>query len=196
MRIYTRRGDAGQTDLIGGARVGKCHPRVEAFGCVDELNAALGLALAGCGNDVVTTALITVQHRLFDLGAQLATPDPEKPAGPPDGAAGGTLGARLATEIRAMEAQMDRANAQLPALTAFILPGGCELAARLHLARTACRRAERRVVELAQHQRVDSQTIAYLNRLSDMLFVLARLANHDAGDDDVKWQPADGPAGA
>ncbi|XAM00289.1 cob(I)yrinic acid a,c-diamide adenosyltransferase [Phycisphaeraceae bacterium D3-23] len=189
MRIYTRRGDAGQTDLIGGPRVGKCHPRVEAFGCVDELNAALGWALAGCGNDVVIAALITVQHRLFDLGAQLATADPAGPEPPAEDAAQGLL----ARDIRAMEQHMDQAGAVLAPLKAFILPGGCELAARLHLARTVCRRAERRVVELAESASIDPQVMAYLNRLSDLLFVLARRANHDAGEGDVRWRPADAP---
>ncbi|MEM9414515.1 MAG: cob(I)yrinic acid a,c-diamide adenosyltransferase [Planctomycetota bacterium] len=186
MRIYTRRGDAGETDLIGGPRVGKCHPRVEAFGSVDELNAALGWVLAGCENDAISSALITVQHRLFDLGARLAAVEP-------DAAAGGGVEACLRAEVREMEAAMDKASGVLPPLKAFVLPGGCELSSRLHLARTVCRRAERRVVELAGQVPVEPQIAVYLNRLSDLLFVLARLANHDAGAGDVRWKPTESP---
>lgn len=186
MRIYTRRGDAGQTDLIGGSRVGKDHLRVRCFGCVDELNATLGLAIAGCHQDAIKSPLITVQHRLFDIGAQLATPHPPNPAP----ATGMAEKPPLEQEITAMERIMDDAQARLDPLRAFVLPGGCELSARLHLARAVCRRAEREAVELSRSEPVDPLAIRYLNRLSDMLFVLARLANHLAGEGDVLWEKA------
>jgi len=185
MRIYTRRGDTGQTDLIGGSRVGKDHLRVRCFGCVDELNATLGLAIAGCDDDAIKTPLITVQHRLFDLGAQLASPDPPKPAPPAQQAEKPPL----EQEIEDLERVMDQADARLEPLRAFILPGGVELSARLHLTRAVCRRAERITVELNRTEPIDPLAIRYLNRLSDLLFVLARLANHLAGVDDVRWVP-------
>ncbi len=187
MRIYSRRGDSGQTDLIGGPRVGKDHPRVRAVGCVDELNATLGLALACCEDDAIKTPLITAQHRLFDLGAALAAQKPYKPTPPPTEAPK----TGFLADAEAMEQAMDQADRRLEPLTGFILPGGCELAARLHLARTVCRRAERHVVDLASGTPIDPGILTYLNRLSDLLFVLARLANRLAGEDDVLWRPAD-----
>lgn len=184
MRIYSRRGDLGQTDLIGGPRVGKDHPRVWAVGCVDELNATLGLALACCEDDAIKTPLITAQHRLFDLGAVLAAQKPYKPTPSPPGAPKTGFSA----DAEAMEQAMDLLDGELAPLTGFILPGGCELAARLHLARTVCRRAERHVVELAQATPIDPGVLVYLNRLSDLLFVLARAANRQAGQGDVLWE--------
>lgn len=180
MKLYTKRGDAGRTDLIGGPQVNKDDLRVEAYGCVDELNAALGLVLSDCHIDAIKGPLITAQHRLFDLGAQLATcVSPSEPAKP-----------RIAPRhVVDLEQAIDAACDPLPPLTRFILPGGSVTAARLHLARTICRRAERRVVSLAQAEPVDAQAIIYLNRLSDLLFALARLANQLAGLEDVPWQP-------
>lgn len=179
MKLYTKRGDDGQTDLIGGQRVAKDHLRVAAYGCVDELNASIGLALAHCQMDAVGQPLITAQARLFDLGAQLATPgSQEQPT------------QRIKPDhIQQVERQIDAASDDLPPLKHFILPGGTELSARLHLARTVCRRAERAVVTLAEHEPVDPLVGVYLNRLADLLFALARQANALAGVEDVPWRP-------
>ena len=179
MKLYTKRGDDGQTDLIGGNRVSKNHLRVGAYGTVDELNAAIGLALADCEIDAIKASLITVQCRLFDLGADLATPKSEK-------AAPGRLNEAHVVEL---ESAIDLASDQVEPLRNFILPGGTLLAARLHVARTICRRAEREVVALAEQEPVDAQATIYLNRLADLLFVQARLANAKAGVPDVPWQP-------
>lgn len=177
MKLYTKRGDDGHTDLIGGARVSKDHLRVGAYGAVDELNATLGLALADCGIDDIHASLITVQCRLFDLGADLATP------GGSD-----TGSSRLGKEhIAVLESQIDAASERLEPLRNFILPGGTVLAARLHVARTVCRRAEREVVALAQREPIDANATVYLNRLADLLFAQARLANAVAGVADVPW---------
>lgn len=179
MKLYTKRGDDGQTDLIGGSRVPKNHLRVASYGSVDELNAAIGLALACCQMDAIAPALITAQGRLFDLGAQLATPASDHEPKP-----------RItADHVAQVEQQIDAASNALPPLRSFILPGGTDLAARLHLARTVCRRAERDVVALAQNEPVDPLAIVYLNRLADLLFALARLANALAGVEDVPWKP-------
>ncbi|MFN3166184.1 MAG: cob(I)yrinic acid a,c-diamide adenosyltransferase [Phycisphaeraceae bacterium] len=179
MKLYTKRGDDGMTDLIGGSRVPKHHPRVAAYGGVDELNAMIGLALAGCEMDALRQPLITAQGRLFDLGAQLATPRSDQDAG-----------ARItADHARQLEQQIDAVSDRLPPLRSFILPGGTDLAARLHAARTVCRRAERGVAELAQAEPIDPAALVYLNRLADLLFALARLANAEAGVADVPWTP-------
>jgi len=182
MKLYTKRGDDGLTDLIGGKRVSKNHFRVVAYGGVDELNASIGVALACPSTDAISLPLITAQGRLFDLGAQLATADSDKPA----------QGRITADHIAQVEAQIDSASEPLPPLRSFILPGGSELAARLHLARTICRRAERGVVALAEHEKVDPLATIYLNRLSDLLFALARLANLEKGVVDVPWLPEAG----
>ena len=174
MRLYTKTGDAGKTGLIGGSRVQKDDARIDAYGCVDELNAALGLAAAGQADD----AIRRVQGELFVLGSHLATPD-----------GGDTSSLPPLPGVDELEAEMDAADATLPALTSFILPGGTEAAARLHLARCVCRRAERACVTLAGHEAVDERVLVYLNRLSDWLFSRARLANHAAGVADVPWTP-------
>jgi cob(I)alamin adenosyltransferase len=170
MRIYTRGGDRGETSLIGGRRVRKNAPRVEACGTVDELNAAIGWARSKGQPPDVDAVLAGVQRDLFDLGADLATPS-----------GGGRIGPR---HVARLEAAIDGFDARLPPLRNFILPGGARPAAALHLARTICRRAERRIVRLG-----DERAIAYVNRLSDLLFVLARCANHAAGLPDVPWKP-------
>lgn len=178
MKIYTKTGDGGDTALFGGGRVGKDDERVEAYGQVDELNSALGVARAeGLGRlDPLTQAL---QDQLFSVGAILATPREAKAA------------AHLAPVdpmwITAMERAIDEFDAELPALTSFILPGGAKTAAQLHLARCICRRAERRVVPLARRNEVPAEVVVYLNRLSDLLFTMARMANHLAGVKDVAW---------
>lgn len=185
MRIYTRTGDRGETGLFGGQRVGKDHVRVDAYGEVDELNAVVGLAvvqLRAEGMDELARRLQVVQADLFTLGAHLATPAPE------DGGRESSYIPALPEErVAEMEAWIDAADAELEPLRSFILPGGGEAAARLHLARTVCRRAERRVIALAREARVPEAQVVYLNRLSDLLFTLARLANHRSGVGDVAW---------
>jgi cob(I)alamin adenosyltransferase len=184
-RIYTRTGDRGETGLFGGGRVAKSHPRVEAYGAVDELNAVLGWAAAMAAATPVRERLPLVQHDLFAVGAHLAAP-----------AAAGRAAAKLpelpAARIAVLEQWIDEAEAGLPELCTFILPGGSPAGAALHVARTVCRRAERRVVELAGADDVDDSIIIYLNRLSDLLFVLARLENRQAGAVERPWQPGAG----
>jgi cob(I)alamin adenosyltransferase len=188
LRIYTRTGDAGETGLFGGRRVGKDDARVEAYGEVDELNSVLGVAIAaleGEGGAEDAEGLRLVQSDLFTVGANLATPAPED---------GGRASAHIPPmgegRVESMERWIDRAEEALEPLRAFVLPGGSAAAAHLHLARTVCRRAERRVVALARVERVGPEWVAYLNRLSDLLFTLARSANARAGIADVPWIPA------
>jgi cob(I)alamin adenosyltransferase len=184
MKIYTRTGDQGETGLFGGGRVAKDHLRVEAYGEVDELNAALGLAIVHLDRQSereLAERLREIQADLFAIGAYLATP-----AGGNEGAAR-HLPPLPEGRIGQMEAWMDRADDVLPPLRNFILPGGSESAAWLHLARTVCRRAERRVVALTRSSEVPGTIVIYLNRLSDLLFTFARLANRSAGAEDVSW---------
>lgn len=181
MKIYTKTGDEGDTGLFGGGRVGKDHVRVAAYGDVDELNSVLGLVRATAPEDFHADLLDSIQRDLFSIGGQLATPDPAKVAAALEKAA--FSGDRIA----ALERAIDEATRELPPLRAFVLPGGTLKAATLHLARTTCRRAERGVVHLAREQAIPSLFIVYLNRLSDLLFTLARLANQRAGLTDVTW---------
>lgn len=181
-KIYTRTGDAGQTGLFAGGRVSKDHPRVAAYGAVDELNAVLGQVLAAGADGPLRERLERLQADLMALGADLATPRtsdaPRHPRIPP-----------LPVErIGQMEAWMDEADELLPPLTSFILPGGGPVGAALHVARTVCRRAEREVVRLAGSAHVEADAIRYLNRLSDYLFVAARLANARAGRAETVWR--------
>ena len=181
MKIYTRSGDGGTTGLFGGGRVPKHHPRVAAYGEVDELNAVIGLARTTAPVELFDPLLESVQRDLFTLGGHLASPEPEK--------------VRAALEkasldrdrVALFEAEIDRADQELPPLRAFVLPAGTPKAAALHHARTVCRRAERAVVALAHDAAVPDAFLVYLNRLSDLLFALARLANHRGGRDDVIW---------
>jgi cob(I)alamin adenosyltransferase len=176
MKIYTKTGDAGETGLWGGRRVPKDAPRVEAYGTVDECNAAIGVArAAGLATDL-DALLDEVQNQLFVVGADLATPG-EAHAIPRVGEA----------EVAFLEAAIDRLEAGLAPLHQFILPGGVPAAAQLHLARTICRRAERRVISLARAEPVTPAVPVYLNRLSDLLFVAARAVNARAGVADVPW---------
>lgn len=180
-RIYTKSGDTGETGLGDGQRVEKDHARVEAFGQVDELNAVLGLVAASSPGVPEATLLRTIQNDLFDVGADLCVPQPE----------GEPPGERLrvsAAQAERLEKEIDRLNDGLQPLRSFILPGGTPVAARLHLARTVCRRAERAVVTLMHTDRVNPHALIYLNRLSDLLFVMARVAN-DGGRGDVLWVP-------
>lgn len=181
LNIYTRTGDRGQTGLFGGGRVDKDDPRVEAYGDVDELNAALGLARAIERMPRVDDVLAPVQQDLFAIGALLATPDPVKMRQQLEKA-------RLDdARVAELEAAIDAGEAELEPLRAFILPGGTPKSAALHVARTVCRRAERRVVGLAREVELPEVVVRYLNRLSDLLFVLARVANRRAGEHEVTW---------
>jgi cob(I)alamin adenosyltransferase len=181
VKIYTRTGDAGATGLFGGGRVPKDDPRVEAYGDVDELNAVLGMARAVEPMPRIDELLVLVQRDLFALGALLATPDREKMAQHLEKAR--IDDARIAQ----LERAIDDADAELEPLRAFVLPGGSPKAATLHLARTVCRRAERRVVHLHHTVDLPALGVIYLNRLSDLLFTLARLANVRAGVGEVTW---------
>lgn len=181
-KIYTRGGDAGQTSLGDGTRVAKHSERPTAYGTVDEANAVLGVARlhAGGATDAVDTMLARIQNDLFDLGADLCTPEAENPKYPPLRIVQG--------QIDRLEAEIDAMNAELAPLTSFILPGGSALAAHLHHARVVARRAERDITRLAEMEQVNPLAVKYINRLSDHLFVLARHVNNK-GADDVLWVP-------
>jgi cob(I)alamin adenosyltransferase len=180
VKIYTKTGDQGQTGLIGGTRVPKDHVRVAAYGDIDELNAAIGLAKAHTRDAGLSALLGEIQRDLFALGAQLA--DPTAKVGAKKAKA-----AITAARIRRVERAIDSREAALPPLTAFILPGGAPLGASLHLARTICRRAERAIVTLARGEPVDARVLAYVNRLADLLFVLARFENQRSGEPEDRW---------
>jgi cob(I)alamin adenosyltransferase len=183
-RIYTKRGDAGETALVGGQRVPKDAIRIEAYGTVDELNAFLGLAGMSCSEETrlqpLGQILLRVQHELFNLGSLLATlPADVHPKQP-----------RVTdAEVEQLEREIDAMNEGLPPLRSFVLPGGSRLNAELHAARTICRRAERLTVSLAREEQVPPEAIRYLNRLSDALFVWSRWANHVLGLPEVLWEP-------
>ena len=182
MKIYTRTGDAGETALFGGGRVGKDDIRVAAYGTVDELNASIGWAVTQVVDAEIRARLSLLQHDLFTLGSELATPPARDGRTRPD------VPLLPIERIGEMEAWMDLADAELPELRAFVLPGGSPGAAALHVARTICRRAERTVVHLAVADTVNADVITYLNRLSDLLFTLARLENDRHGTGDVEWE--------
>jgi cob(I)alamin adenosyltransferase len=178
-RIYTRGGDKGETSLGDGSRVPKLDCRIGAFGTVDELNSAIGLVLAEPGlPDALRVPLERVQNELFDVGADLSVP-------------WGIADRLRVTQplIDELEGDCDRFNAELPELRSFVLPGGTEAAARLHVARTVCRRAEREVIAAAEEVELNPLVLPYLNRLSDLLFILARAANADAGRGEPLWRP-------
>ena len=187
MKLYTRTGDDGTTGLFSGPRVSKDHPRIEAYGTVDEFNAIVGMVMSACRRDVPFEARLLeifsqVQSRLFDIGADLATPE---------GANNSSKIVRIDEHhVQEVEGWIDEIDGANPPLRAFVMPSGCELAARLHLARTVCRRAERLMVSLAQLEPVGAGPLRYMNRLSDLLFAMARQANHHAGVGDVPWVPA------
>ncbi|HZI42749.1 MAG TPA: cob(I)yrinic acid a,c-diamide adenosyltransferase [Gemmatimonadaceae bacterium] len=181
MRIYTRTGDAGDTGLFGGGRVPKNHPRVEAYGDVDELNAAIGFARSIEQMPRIDEVLVPIQRDLFAIGALLATPDREKMRQHLEKA-------RVDEDrITQLEYAIDDGDRELEPLKSFIVPGGSPKAAALHVARTVCRRAERRVVSLAESEDLPGVVVIYLNRLSDLLFTLARVANRRAGTGEVTW---------
>jgi cob(I)alamin adenosyltransferase len=177
-RIYTRGGDAGETSLGDGSRVPKLDGRIEAFGTVDELNAAIGVALAGYLPDELRPVLERVQNELFDVGADLSVP--------------AHVEGRLRVDqsmVDRLEADCDRFNARLPELRSFVLPGGTSAAAAVHVARTICRRAERETIRAATQTEPGPLVAVYLNRLSDLLFILARSANALAQHDEPLWKP-------
>jgi len=180
MKIYTKRGDTGETDLFGAGRVAKDASRVDAYGEVDELNACIGQAIAAGSLAELAELLGRVQSALFDVGSFLATPSAKirEKNGMPEVAA---------SDLAELEAAIDRYDAELPALEAFVLPGGTPAAAAFHVARTVCRRAERRCVGLDREAPLEGNVIRYLNRLSDLLFTLARLENHRAGVEETRW---------
>jgi len=183
-KIYTRTGDDGTTGLATGERVKKWSPRVESYGAVDEANAAIGVARLHAGPDAELDAMLgRIQNDLFDLGADLATPERDKPLG--------WEPLRIvAAQVTRLETEIDLMNAAIPPLNSFILPGGSALSAHLHVARTISRRAERLIAQLADipGERVSAEALAYANRLSDFLFVAARRANEN-GASDVLWVP-------
>jgi cob(I)alamin adenosyltransferase len=175
LKIYTRTGDTGETSLFGGSRIAKNDPRIEAYGTIDELNSFLGIARASWDSSPLDAQLQRVQSDLFDIGAYLASPGTER------------YRSVDANRIEELEQGIDSMEADLQPLTTFIVPGGSPAAAQLHVARTVCRRAERRVVALEQSSVEMRTTIAYLNRLSDFLFVAARYANRRHGTTDTPW---------
>ena len=177
-KIYTRGGDAGETSLGDGSRVSKLHTRIAAIGTADEQNSAIGVVVAGDCPASIRGVLERVQNELFDLGADLSVP------------------VEVEDRLRVTQAQVDRLeedcdrfNADLPELKSFVLPGGSEAAARLHVARTICRRAEREALVAAEAERVNRLVVVYLNRLSDLLFILARAANAADGHEEPLWRP-------
>ncbi|MBV9850130.1 MAG: cob(I)yrinic acid a,c-diamide adenosyltransferase [Armatimonadetes bacterium] len=184
MKIYTRTGDGGETSLYGGQRVGKDALRVKTLGTVDECNAALGVALAQIPDPEVRGVLTRIQGEMFEVGADLATPL----------ARGETVPRVRAEETAQLEAEIDRFEGELEPLRHFILPGGSPGGAALHLARAICRRAERHLVTLAQAEQINAEAARYLNRLSDHLFVSARLVNHRAGMPEVIWERPEHPS--
>lgn len=182
-RIYTKTGDQGKTRLGDMSEVEKTDPRIEAYGCVDELNAVLGLAVAAEGPTEHRNWMLGVQNDLFDLGADLCRPEDE-----PSAAEAGSALRITADQVSRLETEIDRLNAPLKPLKSFVLPGGTPLAAWLHMARTVCRRAERRVWALAAVEKVNPHALQYLNRLSDLLFVLSRSVNQESNAD-ILWKP-------
>jgi cob(I)alamin adenosyltransferase len=182
-QVYTRTGDAGTTALFGGGRVPKDHPRVEAYGGVDELNSTIGVAVSFMSDERLIGELTSIQNELFNIGAELASESGNEKS---------AEFARMFTDadekIGALESLMDALDAQLPPLTTFILPSGSRAGALLHLCRTVCRRAERAVVTLGQKEPVNPDVGRYLNRLSDLLFVTARYVNQADGRPEMAWK--------
>ncbi len=181
MKLYTRRGDSGETDLFGGERVSKDHLRVSAYGEVDELNASIGAATAASEQKDLIDFCQRIQSTLLDLGSFLATPSPERRRK-------AAIPGPAEADVAALEDEIDRLEAELAPLQTFILPGGTCAAAAFHLARTVCRRAERSAVRLDLDEPLGGCSLRYLNRLSDLLFVLARVENHRAGVPDIAWR--------
>ncbi|HCV42573.1 MAG TPA: cob(I)yrinic acid a,c-diamide adenosyltransferase [Bacteroidetes bacterium] len=179
MKIYTKTGDKGDTSLFGGQRVPKDALRIEAYGTVDELNSVLGIVLADNANARIAEILTHIQNQLFYLGADLATPR---------SATAKTIKRIETKDAHSLEKIIDSLQGHLKPLKRFVLPGGSPVAARIHFARTVCRRAERIAVRLSRNEDIGGAILIYLNRLSDLLFVLARYANHAAGVQEIKWK--------
>jgi len=179
MKIYTKKGDTGQTSLFGGGDYSKDHPRITSYGTVDELNSVLGCVMTELTDQGLKPILMEVQKQLFRLGAELATLEPSEKM---------QRGFLQQKEINTLEQQIDAWEQELAPLTHFILPGGHKAAAGLHLARTVCRRAERMTVRLFHQEAIRVEILKYLNRLSDWLFVFARLVNHRTAEQDVLWE--------
>lgn len=180
MKIYTKTGDTGDTGLFGGARVSKASPRVEAYGEVDELNSAVGWARVAVSNPDLDALLNQIQNDLFEVGAELGSTDDRKNKS--------AMPFIAEPQVEALERAIDEYEKGPPGLTSFVLPGGSEGAARFHLARCVCRRAERSLVALGAQENLRGELFRYVNRLSDLLFVLARYANHVAGVEDIPWK--------
>ncbi len=183
MKVYTRGGDQGETSLFVGHRVRKDDLRVEAYGAVDELNSILGVALTEISDEDLRSLLGNAQRSLFDLGGELATPDVES-----RDARGKPIPRVVDSDVEALEGEIDRLDGELEPLRSFILPGGSRGAALLHQARTACRLAERRVVQLAAEEKIEPVLVRYLNRLSDTLFTVARVVNARSGTPEPTWE--------
>lgn len=179
MKIYTKKGDKGTTSLFGGASIGKSSSRIEAYGTVDELNSVIGMAITAGTTDRGLEILNDIQGQLFVLGADLATLASKK-------AKIERIGDK---DIKWLEERIDELEEHLPPLTSFILPGGTQAGATLHMARTVCRRAERRTIALKHQDPISDECVIYLNRLSDLLFVMARFENHKAGAPETPWEP-------
>lgn len=180
MKIYTKKGDTGTTQLIGGTRVAKHHVRIEAYGTIDELNSFIGLVRDNLGNDPAKDLLKEIQDRLFTVGSSLAS-DPEKSKM--------KIPELHETDVDVLEKEIDKMNETLPELKSFVLPGGHPANSICHVARCVCRRAERLATALAETDFVDPIVIKYLNRLSDFLFVLSRKISKDAGAEEILWKP-------
>lgn len=180
MKIYTKTGDTGETGLFGGARVSKASPRVAAYGEVDELNSAIGWTRVAVSDAELDALLNRIQNDLFEVGAELGSTTERKEQG--------GLPLIAEAQVQALERAIDKYEEGPPALQSFVLPGGTESAARFHLARCICRRAERGVVVLGAQETLRGELFRYLNRLSDLLFTLARYANHAAGVEDIPWK--------
>jgi cob(I)alamin adenosyltransferase len=180
MKIYTKTGDAGNTSLLGGKRVSKCDPRIDAYGTVDELNAFIGLLRDQRENESRTELLKEIQDRLFTIGATLASEPGKTNIKKPD---------LHEEDLELLETEIDKMESLLPELRNFILPGGHQVVSYCHLARTVCRRTERKVIDLMQTEYVDETVVKYLNRLSDYLFVLGRMIAMEQGAEEVTWKP-------
>ena len=181
MKIYTKTGDSGETGLFGGTRVSKASMRVCAYGEVDELNSTVGWARVAVDEPELLSLLHRIQNELFELGSELASTEERKTKG--------GVPSIDEAQVVALEEAIDRFEAELSPLRSFVLPGGAELAARFHVARCVCRRAERALVLLSTQDTLRGELLRYLNRLSDLLFVLGRYANHTAGIADIPWEP-------
>ena len=182
MKIYTKTGDDGNTSLFGGKRVSKSNLRIKAYGTTDELNALIGVILTENVVPFTKDILIQVQNDLFEIGAELASPDSDKNKN-------GIIPSLSYNKIKFLEECIDKIEIELPELKNFILPGGSNSSALLHFARTICRRAERNIVELSEESKISQNIIIYLNRLSDLLFVTARYENLKASITEIKWKP-------